>query len=100
LQCTKFYNFLYCKKGATYYAVALAVNRIVETIVRDEHSILTVSSVLDGEYNIKNISISVPTIVSKSGIENVLEIKLKDNEQNSLEISANSLKKILEKIQL
>jgi len=50
-------------KGATYYAVALAVRRIVEAIVRNENSILTVSSLLEGQYGLSDVCLSVPTIV-------------------------------------
>src|SRR5690606_37092042 len=57
------------KKGATYYAVALAVRRIVEAIVRDENSILTVSSLMEGQFGLKDLCISLPTIVNKNGVE-------------------------------
>ena len=52
------------RKGATYYAIALAVKRIVETIVRDENSIFTVSSLLEGQYGISDVCLSVPTLVN------------------------------------
>lgn len=82
-------------KGATYYAVALAVERIVEAIMRDEHSILTVSSILQGQYGLSDVALSVPTIVDRNGVNKVLEVPLKDNEQKLLENSANSLKEII-----
>ncbi len=82
-------------KGATYYAVALAVERIVEAIMRDEHSILTVSSILQGQYGLSDVALSVPTIVDRNGVNSVLEVPLTEEEQRLLEYSAKSLKEIV-----
>jgi L-lactate dehydrogenase len=64
------------RKGSTYYAVALAIRRIVEAILRDENSILTVSSLLKGEYEISDIYMGIPSIVGSNGVKKVLEIPL------------------------
>lgn len=85
------------KKGATYYAVALAIKRIVEAILRDENSILTVSTYLQGEYGIENIYIGVPAIIGVSGIKKILEVPLNDEEKGKLKESADKLKEVLEK---
>jgi len=82
------------KKGATYYAIALSVKRIIECITGNENSILTVSSYLDGEYGIKDICLSVPTIVNSKGIETILEVPFADDEIKALRHSANALKKL------
>ncbi len=87
-------------KGATYYAVALAVRRIVEAIMRDEHSILTVSSLLTGQYGISDVCISVPAVVDRNGINRVLEVPLSDGEKKMLHNSADTLKGILQKLNL
>jgi len=87
-------------KGATYYAVALAVERIVEAIMRDEHSILTVSSILQGQYGISDVAISVPTVVDRNGINRVLEVPLSENEQKQLHHSAETLKNIIRELKL
>ena len=87
-------------KGATYFAVALAVERIVEAIMRDEHSILTVSSILQGQYGISDIAISVPTIIDRSGINRVLEVPLSEDEQKLLHHSADTLKSIIRELKL
>ncbi|NLX63951.1 MAG: L-lactate dehydrogenase [Clostridiaceae bacterium] len=87
-------------KGATYFAVALAVERIVEAIMRDEHSILTVSSILQGQYGISDIAISVPTVVDRNGINRVLEVPLSENEQKLLHHSAQTLKNIIKELKL
>ena len=83
------------RKGATYYAVALAVRRIVEAVLRDEHAILTVSSRIDGPYGISGVCLSLPCIVSAHGVERVLEVPLTDEERQKLHHSADTLKRAL-----
>lgn len=84
------------RKGATYYGVAMAVSRIAEAIIRNEHSVLPVSSLMEGEYGLSDLCISVPTIVSAKGAEQVLEIPLSDEEKEKLQKSAAELKKVLD----
>ncbi len=86
------------KKGATYYAIALAVKRIVESIIGDENSILTVSSMLDGEYGISDVCLSVPTIVGAGGAEKIVEIDFSDEEIAGLKRSAATLKNLAREI--
>lgn len=78
-------------KGATYYAIAQAVMRITESIVRDEDSVLPVSAYLDGQYGISDICLGVPSIVGKEGIRKVLEIPLDSEEHKKLINSARVL---------
>ena len=86
------------KKGATFYAVALAVRRIAESIIGNEKSILTVSSLLEGEYGIRDMCLSVPTVVSSEGAERVLERKFRDEESDGLRKSAEKLKELAKEI--
>ena len=83
------------RKKATYFGVAMAVKRICEAIIRDEKSILPVSSMMHGEYGIDNISLSMPAIVGKDGIETHVPIQLNEEEILNLQNSANTLEKIL-----
>jgi len=83
------------RKEATYYAVGLAVARIVESIFRDENSILTVSTILDGEYGLENVALSLPSIVGAGGVEKVLNLKLSKNEEKNLLESAELLQSII-----
>lgn len=85
------------KKGATYYGVAMAVSRICESIIRDEHAVLPVSSLLEGEFGLSNLCISVPVIVGSTGAEKVLEIPLSDRERVELKRSAREIKELIEK---
>jgi L-lactate dehydrogenase len=83
------------RKGATYYAVALAVRRIVEAIVRNENSILTVSSLLEGEYGLKDICLSVPSQVNSEGISRIINVPLSSEEKSQLDNSAQALKQVI-----
>ena len=83
------------KKNATYYGVAMAVKRICEAIIRDEKSILSVSSVMKGEYGIEGLSLSMPAIVSKDGVETLVPIQLSKQEISELKNSAETLKNVL-----
>ena len=86
------------KKGATYYAIAAAVARIVECISGGENSVLTISSVLNGEYGIEDISLSVPTQVSGYGVERILDVPFNEIELQGLRNSAKTLKDSLKSI--
>lgn len=88
------------KKGATYYAIAVAVARIVECIAGDENSILTVSSVFSGEYGIENVALSVPTKVGGDGIEKILEVPFSREEMKGLRNSADTLKEQIKQLDI
>ena len=88
------------RKGATYYAVALAVRRIVEAIVRNENSILTVSSLLEGEYGLNDICLSIPSQLNLNGIERIINIPLSEEETRLLKKSADSLKQVISGLDL
>ena len=79
-------------KGSTCYAVGLALVRIVGAILRNEHSVLTVSTRLDGEYGLEDVCLSVPCLVSQAGIERIIMGRLTDVEQQALHASASVLK--------
>ena len=83
------------RKKATYYGIAMSVKRICEAIVRDEKSILPVSSMMHGEYGIEGISLSMPAIVGKDGIETLVPLQLSEAEKSDLQKSAKTLQDIL-----
>src|SRR5215213_1644231 len=68
------------RKGATYYAVAAGLLRILEAILRDQGTVLSVSSVLPPPYGVPDVSLSVPTVVTRNGIERVLQLPLDADE--------------------
>ncbi len=72
----------------------MAVKRICECIIRNEQSILPVSSMMHGIYGMKDIVISMPAIVGKDGVETVIPIELDEEEQMQLKRSATLLKEL------
>lgn len=73
------------KKGYTNYGVSLAVSRIIGAILRDERSVLTVSTLMQGTYNLTDICLSVPCIVGARGVERIIETPLFEKEKEGLE---------------
>ena len=82
------------RKHATYYGIAMAVKRICEAIVRNEESILPVSSLMTGEYGLTDVVLSIPAVVDETGVQKVIPIELNDEELTKLKDSANILKDI------
>ena len=80
-------------KGATNYAIGLAGTRIVEALLRAENSVLPVSTVLDGQYGISGVALSLPSIVGHGGVSAVLDTPMDDGELASLHHSADTLTK-------
>ncbi len=83
------------KKGATYYGIAMSVRRICEAIIRDEKSILPISSIQHGEFGIDDIALSMPAIVGRQGVEGAVPIRLSEQEKEALKKSAETLKEVL-----
>ncbi len=86
-------------KGATYYAIAESVKRIVSAIIRDENSILPVSGLVDGHYGLEGVYMSLPCIVGSSGIKQVLEIPLNAEEEKKLHRAAKTLKEAIKELE-
>jgi len=82
------------RKGATNYAVGLAVSRILEAILNDERTMLTVSSVLEGQYGLNEVVLSLPSIVGANGVEEVLTHELSKKEEQKLISSGKELQDI------
>jgi L-lactate dehydrogenase len=75
-------------KGNTCFAIASCVARICEAILRDERSVLTVSTLMTGQYGLRDIALSTPCVVGSRGVESVIELHLNESEQQALEASA------------
>ncbi len=88
------------RKGATFYAVAAGLMRIVEAILRDQHTILSVSSSITGAYGISDVCLSLPTILNRNGVERVLHLELSPSEQAGLRHSAEVLKRTIASVGL
>lgn len=84
------------RKGATYYGIAMGLVRLTKAILQNENSVLTVSAYLDGEYDQHDIYIGVPAIVNRTGIREIIELKLTEEERAKFAHSANVLKQVME----
>lgn len=83
-------------KGATYYGIGMAILRIARAIVRNERSVLPVSSVIHDRYGVHEICLGLPTVLGQHGIEAVLDLPLNYEEKKQLESSAGKLRALLD----
>ena len=88
------------KKGATYYGIAMSVKRICECIMRDEKSILPISSMMHGEYGIEDVCLSTLTLVGPNGIQGKVPMRMNQKEIEQLKKSADALKEVIAQINL
>jgi L-lactate dehydrogenase len=87
------------RKGATYYAVAVALLRIIEALVRDQRTVLPVSSAVGSKgYGVGEVCLSLPSIVGGSGVGEVLELRLSAEEERALARSAEVVRKAQEEV--
>jgi L-lactate dehydrogenase len=87
-------------KGSTYYAIGLGLTRIVESIIRDENAILTVSSLLHDYYGANNVCLSTPSIVNKDGIVQTIKLPLENAEVKMFQKSAAIMKKLIQSLNM
>jgi malate dehydrogenase len=83
------------RKGATFYAPAICIYRMVKAVLEDTKEEIPTSVVLQGEYGISNVALGVPVILGRNGVEKVVEYDLTDEELESLKKSASILKERL-----
>ena len=86
-------------KGATSFAVGLALTQIVAAILRNQHGVLTVSAVLEGEYGLSGVSLGVPCILSRNGVEKILQVSLPPDEQGAMAHSAAVLREAIQQVE-
>lgn len=86
------------RKGATYYAIAITVNTILESLLKNQNTIRTVTSVIDGQFGIEDVALSLPSIVNSEGVKSIVDLKMTDEELAALQFSASQLKSILEEV--
>ncbi|MCI6691068.1 MAG: L-lactate dehydrogenase [Clostridium sp.] len=86
------------RKGATAFSVAAVLTRIVEAFLKDEKTILSVSTLLNDYYGVNDTYLSVPTIVGKNGVEKVLNIEFSEEEKEKFVSSANLMKEYIDRI--
>ncbi|GAB6138705.1 L-lactate dehydrogenase [Halanaerobaculum tunisiense] len=88
------------RKGATYYAIALAITRIARSILRNENSILTISSLIEDKYGVNDVCLSLPTVLDGSGVDRVLNLPLNDKEKKAFQKSATKLQETIQELDL
>lgn len=86
------------RKGATYYAIGTGLEKIIEAVIRDQKTVLSVSSLINDYYDLNDVCFSLPSVVDRGGIERVLKLKLSSDEQVGLIESANVLRTIINQI--
>ena len=87
-------------KGATFYAIALALDRIVVSILKDEGSVLNVSTLLTNYNGVSDVYLGVPSIVDRNGVRKVLDLELNDEELSQFQKSAEKLKSAIAQLSL
>lgn len=88
------------RKGATYYAIASGLLRIVEAILRDQSTVMSVSSYIHNYYDIQDVYLSLPTIIDAGGVERILRLELAPEEIIGLRNSANVLRQLIHDLKL
>jgi malate dehydrogenase len=86
------------KKGATFYAPANGIARMVEAVHYDKRALLPVSAYLEGEYGVSGICIGVPAIIGAGGVENIIQIDLAGKEKESFDKGVSTLKEAIASI--
>ncbi|MGQ0792367.1 MAG: malate dehydrogenase [Nitrosopumilaceae archaeon] len=88
------------QKGATIHAPGNAISTIIEAVVRDQKKVIPVATALDGEYGFSDITMGVPAVIGKNGVEKIIELELNDEEKNSLQKSADSVKNAISNLNI
>jgi len=88
------------RKGATYYAVAAGLMRITQAILRNQSTVLSTSSLINDYYGIGDVCFSLPTVIDRGGVENVLRLQLSSEEIEKLRHSAEVLKTTIRSLEL
>lgn len=87
------------RKGATNHAIGLVTATLVKWLLRGERRVCSVSMVQSGAYGLTNVALSLPAVIGVNGVEEVLELKLSEEEQQALQHSGEVLRKAIESIE-
>jgi L-lactate dehydrogenase len=86
------------RKGATFYAIGTGLVRIVESILRDQNTVLSISTHIQGQYGIQDVFLSLPCVVNHNGIDRIIELPLNSKELEELQHSAQALQAVMRSI--
>jgi malate dehydrogenase len=87
-------------KGATVHAPGNAISAIVESVVRDRKQVIPIATYLDGEYGHSDVTIGVPAVIGKKGVEKIIELELNDEEGKIFEKGIESVKNAISGIEI
>jgi len=79
-------------KGATVHAPGNAISAIIESVVKNRKQVIPVATCLNGEYGHSDVTIGVPVVIGKNGVEKIIELELNDEEKQVFEKGVNSVK--------
>lgn len=86
---------IFLRKGNTNHGIGASVFRIVQALTVNEHSILPVGVMLDGQHGLSDVVLSMPTVIDSSGVARIIDFPLPDDEQAQLYHSADFLKSVI-----
>jgi len=87
-------------KGATVHAPGNAISAIVESVVKDRKQVIPVATYLDGEYGHSDVTIGVPAVMGKNGVEKIIELDLNDEEKQAFDAGVKSVKDAISGIEI
>ena len=85
-------------KGATYYAIGSGLERIVESILRDQNTILSVSGLLQDCHGVSDVSLSVPMVINRGGIDRVLCVPMSPEEEARFQASGRVVREVIDSL--
>jgi L-lactate dehydrogenase len=83
------------RKGRTNYGIGLSLTKIVESIVRNENAIFTVSTYLENYHGVNDVCLSVPAVISRDGVKEIIPLPLSEAEEKAFQASAETVKPVL-----
>ncbi|MBU3106195.1 L-lactate dehydrogenase [Clostridium gasigenes] len=89
---------VYNRKGTTYYAIATSTVAIIKAILNDENKIIPVSTLLDGEYGEKNVFSGVPAVLNATGVKEVVEIDMNEEELTKFKASNKIIREYINRV--
>ena len=87
-------------KGATVHAPGNAISAIVDAVVRDRKQVIPVATYLDGEYGVSDVTLGVPAVIGKNGVEKIIELDLNDEERAVFDKAAESVKSAISGVEI
>ncbi|MBN1341988.1 MAG: L-lactate dehydrogenase [Phycisphaerae bacterium] len=85
-------------KGSTYWAIALGATQMIQAILRDQHTIVTASTLLQGQYGIQDVCLSLPVVLDRGGVNRIIELPIMELERQAFAKSAQVLRETIKAV--